>query len=138
MHTTLIAERAEMVRRSDLARGFACMATDHTTRSLMKAKARQYGQAALALSDAIDGPLPPDIAAMDDNALMLELGTPVVDRRRFEVFHLDGGEPAAFVGDEATAIRFRDDLNRIAAKEGDTRAPFDIWDTHTQTLVVEG
>lgn len=73
MTHTLIAERAEMIRRSDLARGFACMATDHTTRSLMKAKARQYGQAALRLTDAIDGPLSPDIAAMNDAALLREL-----------------------------------------------------------------
>lgn len=57
MHHVLETERAEMVRRSDLARGFACMATDQTTRALMKAKARQYGQAAMRLADAIDGPL---------------------------------------------------------------------------------
>lgn len=69
MNTALVTERAEMVRRSDLARGFACMATDHTTRALMKAKARQYGQAALRLTELIDGPLPPDIAAMDDATL---------------------------------------------------------------------
>lgn len=69
----LEAERAEMLRLSDLARGFAGMASDHVTRSLMKAKARQYGRAALRLTDAIDGPLSPDIAAMDDAALLREL-----------------------------------------------------------------
>lgn len=73
MYTALEAERAEMVRRSDLARGFAGMATDHTTRALMEAKARQWGQAALALTDKIDGPLSADIAAMDDAALLREL-----------------------------------------------------------------
>lgn len=133
MNNALIAKRAEMVRRSDLARGFAYMAPDHVTRSLMKAKARHYGQAALALADAIDGPLPSDIAAMDDDALLLELGAPAIDYRRYEVFHMDGGEPASFHADEATAIRFRDDFNA-----SDARAPFNVWDTHTQMLVVEG
>lgn len=73
MTHALEAERAEMVRRSDLARGFAAMAADHVTASLMKAKARHWGQAAIALADVIDGPLSADIAAMDDAALLREL-----------------------------------------------------------------
>lgn len=73
MTHALEVERAEMVRRSDLARGFAAMASDHVTASLMKAKARHWGQAAIALADVIDGPLPADIAAMDDAALLREL-----------------------------------------------------------------
>jgi hypothetical protein len=73
MQNALETERAEMIRRSDLARGFAGMASDHVTRSLMRAKARQWGQAALALTDKIDGPLSADIAAMDDAALLREL-----------------------------------------------------------------
>ncbi|MGA1853011.1 hypothetical protein VH570_19445 [Sphingobium sp. HT1-2] len=91
MTHALEAERAEMIRRSDLARGFAAMASDHATASLMKAKARHWGQAALALADAIDGPLPPDIAAMDDAALLDALEVQTMYDLKFIASSFGGG-----------------------------------------------
>lgn len=66
------AERAEMIRRADLARGFAGMSSGRT-RERFEAKAWEWGAAAMALDDVLNGPLSADVASMDDDALLAAL-----------------------------------------------------------------
>ena len=68
----LIAERAEMIRRSDLARGFAGM-TKGTTRRNFNRKARECTAAALLLDDWIAGRPSHDVETMSDAELLAEL-----------------------------------------------------------------
>ncbi len=70
--SALTAERAEMIRRSDLARGFAGM-TKGTARRAFNRKARECTAAALLLDDWIAGRPSSDVEAMTDAELLREL-----------------------------------------------------------------
>lgn len=73
----LPADQARAMRDAELQRCEAARLAAGLSRGANRQRfaryARQHGRNALALSDAIDGPIPADIAAMSDDQLVAEL-----------------------------------------------------------------
>jgi hypothetical protein len=68
----LASAREEAAKLADMAACLAGLSKGRQRAQLVRAS-RQHNAAAIRLADALDGPIPDDIAAMDDAALLTAL-----------------------------------------------------------------